>query len=175
MTGVCVRAPINELAQLPDAAADRQARIWAQGRRARQIVNIQHILSVDCVGECAGARIVSTWWTAHHSVHFIDASTFRLLLKVAVKGTHQCEFLCFCGGFRPQRLSRCRVVPNCAARPCQLGAGQNEAAAWRHWPATFDKPPREPSYAECKACAKTHPCHSQQRASVIELPKPCAQ
>jgi hypothetical protein len=31
----------------------------------------------------------------HHSVHFINAPIFRLLLKVAVKGTHQCDFLNF--------------------------------------------------------------------------------
>ena len=40
----------------------------------------------------------------HHSVHFIHAPIFRLLLKVAVNGTHQCDFLNFCGGFGSQLI-----------------------------------------------------------------------
>jgi hypothetical protein len=34
-----------------------------------------------------------------------DAPIFRLLLKVAVKGTHQCDFINFCGGVTPQLLT----------------------------------------------------------------------
>ena len=35
----------------------------------------------------------------------LNAPIFRLLLKVAVNGTHQCDFLNFCGGFGSQRIS----------------------------------------------------------------------
>ena len=41
----------------------------------------------------------------HHSVHFINAPIFRLLLKVAVKGTHQCDFLNFWGGSTTPNLA----------------------------------------------------------------------
>ena len=44
---------------------------------------------------------------------------FRLLLKVAVKGTQQCEFLNFCGALAPthcrQVSFRCLVWPFCLA------------------------------------------------------------
>ena len=37
-----------------------------------------------------------THWASQRSLH--NAPIFRLLLKVAVNGTHQCDFLNFCGG-----------------------------------------------------------------------------
>ena len=37
---------------------------------------------------------------SQRSLH--NAPIFRLLLKVAVNGTHQCDFLNFCGGFGSQ-------------------------------------------------------------------------
>ena len=37
---------------------------------------------------------------SQRSLHY--APIFRLLLKVAVKGTHQCDFFNFCGAFGPQ-------------------------------------------------------------------------
>ena len=37
-------------------------------------------------------------WLSQRSLQ--DAPIFRLLLKVAVKGTHQCDFLNFCGSFK---------------------------------------------------------------------------
>ena len=37
---------------------------------------------------------------SQRSLHY--APIFRLLLKVAVNGTHQCDFLIFCGAFMPQ-------------------------------------------------------------------------
>ena len=40
---------------------------------------------------------------SQRSLH--NAPIFRLLLKVAVNGTHQCDFLNFCGGFGSQRNS----------------------------------------------------------------------
>jgi hypothetical protein len=41
-------------------------------------------------------------WPSQRSLH--NAPIFRLLLKVAVNGTHQCDFLNFCGGLGPQRM-----------------------------------------------------------------------
>ena len=38
--------------------------------------------------------------SSQRSLH--NAPIFRLLLKVAVKGTHQCDFFNFCGAFGPQ-------------------------------------------------------------------------
>ena len=40
-------------------------------------------------------------WSSQRSLH--DAPIFRLLLKVAVNGTHQCDFLNFCGPFGVQQ------------------------------------------------------------------------
>lgn len=58
---------------------------------------------------------------SQRSLH--NAPIFRLLLKVAVNGTHQCDCLNFCGGFGPQpvsptcshllRGSRAASVPAC--------------------------------------------------------------
>ena len=39
---------------------------------------------------------------SQRSLH--NAPIFRLLLKVAVNGTHQCDFLNFCGPFGVQQL-----------------------------------------------------------------------
>ena len=41
---------------------------------------------------------------SQRSLH--NAPIFRLLLKVAVKGTHQCDFLNFCGALGPQHFSQ---------------------------------------------------------------------
>ncbi len=47
---------------------------------------------------------------SQRSLH--NAPIFRLLLKVAVNGTHQCGCLNFCGSFGPQRdLHRSMVTP----------------------------------------------------------------
>ena len=47
----------------------------------------------------------------HHSVPFIThQSFFRLLLKVAVKGTHQCDFLNFCWALGPQHNAGIQVT-----------------------------------------------------------------
>ncbi len=45
---------------------------------------------------------------SQRSLH--NAPIFRLLLKVAVNGTHQCDFQNFCGGFGSQQQDRCRVL-----------------------------------------------------------------
>jgi hypothetical protein len=41
-------------------------------------------------------------WSSQRSLH--NAPIFRLLLKVAVKGTHQCDFLNFCGPLGVQQI-----------------------------------------------------------------------
>ena len=51
---------------------------------------------MTCVNQC---ELNSS---SQRSLH--NAPIFRLLLKVAVNGTHQCDFLNFCGGFGPQRM-----------------------------------------------------------------------
>ena len=50
-----------------------------------------------------GTQHATTSVTSQRSLH--NAPIFRLLLKVAVNGTHQCDFLNFCGGHGPQRKS----------------------------------------------------------------------
>ena len=47
----------------------------------------------NCCGHAGG----SDGGASQRSLH--NAPIFRLLLKVAVKGTHQCDLLNFCGGF----------------------------------------------------------------------------
>ena len=44
-----------------------------------------------------GTKIARPLRPSQRSLH--NAPIFRLLLKVAVKGTHQCDLLNFCGGF----------------------------------------------------------------------------
>ena len=51
----------------------------------------------NCCGHAGG----SDGGASQRSLH--NAPIFRLLLKVAVKGTHQCDFLNFCGAIWPQR------------------------------------------------------------------------
>ena len=58
--------------------------------------------------ETAGARFSRLWSgkvsesePSQRSLH--NAPIFRLLLKVAVKGTHQCDLSNFCGGSGPQQ------------------------------------------------------------------------
>ena len=45
----------------------------------------------------AGGMLPRPLTASQRSLHY--APIFRLLLKVAVKGTHQCDLLNFCGGF----------------------------------------------------------------------------
>ena len=59
--------------------------------------------SPACVGP--STRWPWTYLASQRSLH--NAPIFRLLLKVAVNGTHQCDFLNFCGGSGSQQLSRC--------------------------------------------------------------------
>ena len=52
---------------------------------------------------CNAIAIALHHWASQRSLH--NAPIFRLLLKVAVNGTHQCDFLNFCGGLGPQHLT----------------------------------------------------------------------
>ena len=46
----------------------------------------------------------ASWFNTEASQRSLhNAPIFRLLLKVAVNGTHQCDFLNFCGGFGSQQ------------------------------------------------------------------------
>ena len=69
--------------------------------------------------------------TSQRSLH--NAPIFRLLLKVAVNGTHQCDFLNFCGGLGPQPASERIHLWNYHLRPsahrlhCRIGG-----AEWFH-------------------------------------------
>jgi len=47
---------------------------------------------------------------SQRSLH--NAPIFRLLLKVAVNGTHQCDFLNFCGDLGPQHQSGKLILSN---------------------------------------------------------------
>ena len=47
-------------------------------------------------------QLAYTHLASQRSLH--NAPIFRLLLKVAVNGTHQCDFLNFCGGSGPQQI-----------------------------------------------------------------------
>ena len=72
----------------------------------------------------------STRWTllSQRSLH--NAPIFRLLLKVAVNGTHQCDFLNFCGGRGPQRKARSAS----ARRPFPRRARRHSAHFATHRP-----------------------------------------
>ena len=50
---------------------------------------------------------------SQRSLH--NAPIFRLLLKVAVNGTHQCDFQNFCGALGPQRMI-CASAARCVAK-----------------------------------------------------------
>ena len=47
----------------------------------------------------------------YHSDHFMHAPIFRLLLKVAVNGSHQCDFLNCCGYANTQQNHRSLSSP----------------------------------------------------------------
>ena len=51
------------------------------------------------------AAAISAWQCLPSQRSLHNAPIFRLLLKVAVNGTHQCDFLNFCGGLGPQHLT----------------------------------------------------------------------
>ena len=55
---------------------------------------------------------------SQRSLH--NAPIFRLLLKVAVNGTHQCDFQNFCGGLGSQRCCEC-AHPNLTHQEALLG------------------------------------------------------
>ena len=68
---------------------------------------------------------------SQRSLH--NAPIFRLLLKVAVNGMHQCDFLNFCGalGLQPNKPYPARSAGSAAARLKRLASQQR---AWRWSP-----------------------------------------
>ena len=55
--------------------------------------------------------------SSQRSLH--NAPIFRLLLKVAVNGTHQCDYANFCGNLGSQRLGATCMSSAASNRPCQ--------------------------------------------------------
>ena len=55
-------------------------------------------------------KTCSEYLASQRSLH--NAPIFRLLLKVAVNGTHQCDFLNFCGGLGPQHMLSLEIARN---------------------------------------------------------------
>ena len=70
-------------------------------------------------------RIPRDLGASQRSLH--NAPIFRLLLKVAVKGTHQCDFLNFCGALVPQHFGEHLAVAGLALS-CSLVNG-----GLQHW------------------------------------------
>ena len=70
-----------------------------------QLSSAHHRYNFDSPGDNS-SELLSTLGciavTSQRSLH--NAPIFRLLLKVAVNGTHQCDFLNFCGGSGSQHL-----------------------------------------------------------------------
>ena len=57
-------------------------------------------------------------WTSQRSLH--DAPIFRLLLKVAVNGMHQCDFLIFCGASGSNRTELETLANACPSLNCRF-------------------------------------------------------
>ena len=60
-------------------------------------MSIELTRGISILHPMSGAEAIAA---SQRSLH--NAPIFRLLLKVAVNGTHQCDFLNFCGGFGSQ-------------------------------------------------------------------------
>ena len=70
--------------------------------RPSRLPNITHnTKNNDSGAGNASATLFAASGVSQRSLH--NAPIFRLLLKVAVNGTHQCDFQNFCGAFGPQR------------------------------------------------------------------------
>ena len=70
--------------------------------RPSRLPNITHNTKNNIfVAGTALATLFAASGASQRSLH--NAPIFRLLLKVAVNGTHQCDFQNFCGAFEPQR------------------------------------------------------------------------
>ena len=71
--------------------------------------NLPELQSLDRKTQLEHAPAINTWvhtaksiWSSQRSLH--NTPIFRLLLKVAVNGTHQCDSFNFCGSFGPQHF-----------------------------------------------------------------------
>ena len=89
-------------------AARRQMRRRVMGRvgvRAAQEYTVDRIEETARVYLQRAQQVLArVRRPSQRSLH--NAPIFRLLLKVAVKGTHQCDFFNFCGALAPTRLTR---------------------------------------------------------------------
>ena len=72
----------------------------------------QHRLCMRCV-RC---RLAAGYRASQRSLHI--APIFRLLLKVAVNGTQQCEFFNFCGAAMPQLQKARQAMCTCCIGAC---------------------------------------------------------
>ena len=66
------------------------------------------VFCISCVAHSPASTFIelhfASWCNTEASQRSLhNAPIFRLLLKVAVNGTHQCDFLNFCGGFGSQQ------------------------------------------------------------------------
>jgi hypothetical protein len=90
---------------------------WAQvgqGGSLRHVFIVILTRPASVSSRTAGAEAT---WASQRSLH--NAPIFRLLLKVAVNGTHQCDFLNFCGGFGSQL---CQFVLQGPVAACNTGS-----------------------------------------------------
>ena len=118
---------------------------WLQSS-ASEVVYIAPLRAhVDKV--CAYFCSPVKFWASQRSLH--NTPIFRLLLKVAVNGTHQCDSFNFCGDFGPQPTS---TAPRWAGQRApwkQVRCHQRPPllALERHQLATISEYTREPHSA----------------------------
>ena len=94
---VSLRTTTNQATQSAGAGAARSS-----ARSSSRFCESRVIEKTTCSSAQGDlARTVAKLRTSQRSLH--NAPIFRLLLKVAVNGTHQCDFHNFCGTFGPQQ------------------------------------------------------------------------
>ena len=94
---------------------------------------------------------------SQRSLH--NAPIFRLLLKVAVNGTHQCDFLNFCGGLGPQ------LSPDESKQPSRGGLLPEQA--FKHRP--YRTPETHASDARFGKVAMLEAATRQEHMSLIAV------
>ena len=93
LVGACALAPTSQLISQAIRNLTNDVFEHPATPNASRIIGVHDLWGMMCV---AGAG-----FSSQRSLH--NAPIFRLLLKVAVNGTHQCDFLNFCGAFEPQQ------------------------------------------------------------------------
>ena len=99
-------------------------------RHAFRIAWHQHLRSIASMPRLSALPPASCACVSQRSLQ--DAPIFRLLLKVAVKGTHQCDFFNFWGslGLPTRRWQQERAWPT---RPTDSGGARTRAATRSPW------------------------------------------